>query len=143
LRKHLILVSSAFYEGSIHMRVLCMILLAALSFPNITLASSGSIVIGGTWQIQEEERAYIATLDESGNGTYTWQDGRITTTELSDGQWRGTWQQPGNDREGGFEIVLAPDGATASGKWWYTRVGKQAIPSGEWGGNFIWTRVTP
>jgi hypothetical protein len=125
------------------MSILRVILLSALSLPIAIAFAAETMDVGGTWEIQEEERSYVATLDPAGNGTYTWQDGQITTTEFLDGRWRGTWRQPGNDREGGFEVVLAPDRTTARGKWWYTRVGRQAIPPGEWGGDFTWTRVAP
>jgi hypothetical protein len=99
--------------------------------------------LSGNWEIQEEERSYVATLDADGSGTYTWQNGQITTTSLADGRWQGTWQQPGNDREGGFEVLLSADRSRAEGKWWYTRVGQQIIPPGEWGGDFTWKRLSP
>ncbi|MDQ6735306.1 MAG: hypothetical protein M3Z35_14505, partial [Nitrospirota bacterium] len=58
--------------------------------------------------------------------------------------WEGVWQQSGNDREGGFEVRLSEDGMTASGTWWYTRVGNRSnIPSRQWGGGYRWKRVTP
>ena len=40
--------------------------------------------MAGVWEIQEEERTYEATLDEKGNGPYTWKEGRIQTTEFID-----------------------------------------------------------
>jgi hypothetical protein len=98
--------------------------------------------LSGDWEIQEEERSYIATLDRDGNGSYTWQNGQITTTAYSDNRWQGIWQQPGNDREGGFDVMLSDDGTSAKGTWWYTRVGQQMIPPGEWGGDFTWKRHT-
>ncbi|HEX9759060.1 MAG TPA: hypothetical protein VGB26_14890 [Nitrospiria bacterium] len=98
--------------------------------------------LSGQWEIQEEERTYLATLDRNGNGSYTWQNGRIMTTGFSDRLWKGTWHQTGNDREGGFEILLSEDGVEAEGVWWYTRVGIQYnIPPKEWGGSFIWSRT--
>lgn len=118
--------------------MLC-VLSAALSLP----AMAAPVDLSGTWDIHEEERSYIATLDQKGNGSYNWQNGSITTTAFLDGRWQGTWQQPGNDREGGFEILLSQDRTKAEGKWWYTRVGQQIIPPGEWGGNFTWTRQAP
>jgi hypothetical protein len=99
--------------------------------------------LSGNWEIQEEERSYVATLDGDGTGTYTWQNGQITTTSFADGRWQGTWQQPGNDREGGFEVLLSADRSHAEGKWWYTRVGQQIIPPGDWGGDFTWKRLSP
>ena len=99
--------------------------------------------LSGEWEIEEEERSYIATLDASGNGTYTWQNGEIATTSFLDGRWHGTWRQTGNDRDGGFEVLLSMDGSRAEGRWWYIRVGKQSVPAGEWGGPFVWKRLSP
>jgi ketosteroid isomerase-like protein len=110
-----------------------------------TQASSvaNSIDLNGDWEVQEEDRTYRAHLDLRGNGTYTWQGGRITTTGFAGKRWMGTWQQPGNDREGKFEIVLSQDGAGASGRWWYTRVGTRTnIPPGI-GGSYHWKRLFP
>jgi hypothetical protein len=101
-------------------------------------------VLGGEWEIQEEDKSYKATLDAKGNGTYTWQGGTMTTTRFHDSLWEGTWQQAGNDREGGFEVLLSEDGRQAKGVWWYTRVGDKAnIPPRQWGGPYTWTRLTP
>jgi hypothetical protein len=99
--------------------------------------------LSGEWDIQEEERAYRAILNRDGNGTYTWQNGRITTTGFADRKWQGTWHQSGNDREGGFELLLSEDGAQAKGVWWYTRVGeKNNIPPRQWGGTYELKRVS-
>ncbi len=98
--------------------------------------------VAGEWEIQEEDKSYKATLDKGGNGPYTWQDGRITTLSIADRKWQGTWQQPGNDREGGFELLLSEDGMEAKGVWWYTRVGdRKNIPARQWGGNYAWKRL--
>ena len=100
--------------------------------------------LSGDWDIHEEERSYRATLDRNGNGTYTWQNGKIITTEFTDQRWQGTWQQFGNDREGGFEVLLSEDGTEAKGVWWYTRVGdRKNIPPRQWGGSYHWTRLPP
>ena len=102
--------------------------------------------LSGEWDILEveDDKRYKATLDRNGNGPYTQQDGRFTTTKIADRLWQGTWQQPGNDREGGFELLLSEDGAHAKGVWWYTRVGNQKnIPPREHGGTYRWTRLTP
>ncbi len=102
--------------------------------------------VSGEWDITEVEdnKHYRATLDAQGNGPYTWQGGRIVTTELHGRRWRGTWAQPGNDREGGFEVVLSEDGTEAKGIWWYTRVGmKDNIPPRQHGGTYVWTRHMP
>ena len=105
-------------------------------------AAVAGVDLSGDWEVQEEERSYVATLDAHGNGTYTWQNGGITTTSFAENRWRGTWRQDGNDREGGFDVLLSADGTRAEGKWWYTRVGQQIIPPEEWGGNFTWKRLS-
>lgn len=107
-----------------------------------TESSAAMPSVSGEWEIQEEDKSYKATLDRSGNGTYTWQSGRITTAELAGRRWQGTWQQTGNDREGGFEILLSEDGNEAKGVWWYTRVGDRTnIPPRQWGGSYVWKRL--
>ncbi|MDX1412136.1 MAG: hypothetical protein R3351_08255, partial [Nitrospirales bacterium] len=83
---------------------------------------------------------YPLTLDQQGKGTYEWQEGRFETTSLSNGIWKGTWHQEGNDREGGFELQLHPDLQSATGNWWYTRIGKDQDPL-EPGGSFSLRRV--
>ena len=104
--------------------------------------SGGTVDLSGEWEIQEEERSYRTVLDRQGNGTYTWQNGRIVTTSFADRKWEGTWQQTGNDREGGFEVLLSVDGMQAQGVWWYTRVGdKNNIPPRQWGGPYVWKRI--
>ncbi len=96
----------------------------------------------GKWEIQEEDKAYQATLDAQGNGPYTWQEGQIRTEKVTDRLWSGTWHQKGNDREGGFEVLLSKDGQTAQGVWWYLRVGKQKnIPPREWGGKYQFKKL--
>ena len=107
-------------------------------------ADQVTVDLSGEWEINEEDKSYKATLDHSGNGTYSWQNGRITTTAFSDRKWQGTWHQAGNDREGGFDILLSEDGKEAKGVWWYSRVGdKQNIPPRQWGGSYLWKRLTP
>ncbi len=96
----------------------------------------------GRWEIQEEDKSYTATLDPLGNGTYTWKNGTIKTLEFIDGNWKGTWHQSGNDREGGFEVLLTEDGKQAEGVWWYTRVGdNDNIPAKKFGGDYLWVRL--
>jgi hypothetical protein len=102
--------------------------------------------LSGDWEILEveDDKRYKATLDQSGNGPYTQHGGRFTTTRFSDRLWQGTWQQPGNDREGGFELLLSEDGTQAKGIWWYSRVGSHKnIPPREHGGTYVWKRTTP
>jgi hypothetical protein len=101
------------------------------------------IDLTGEWEIQEEDKAYQATLDAKGNGPYTWQDGRIQTEKVVDRLWSGTWHQKGNDREGGFEVLLSEDGKTAEGAWWYLRVGTHKnIPSRLEGGTYKIQRLS-
>jgi hypothetical protein len=110
----------------------------------INVAESHKPDLSGEWEIQEEDKSYTATLDPAGNGPYTWQSGRIVTREFTDQKWHGTWHQSGNDREGAFEVLLSDDGTEARGVWWYTRVGdKNNIPPRQWGGSYVWKRLTP
>lgn len=98
--------------------------------------------MSGTWEIHEEDKTYHAVLDASGNGSYTWQQGMLITSHISNGHWEGMWHQAGNDREGGFEVRLSEDGMTAQGRWWYTRVGSRGnIPPRQWGGDYRLKRV--
>lgn len=100
--------------------------------------------LSGDWEIEEEDKTYKATLDKAGNGTYTHKGGMLKTTGYANRLWQGTWQQPGNDREGGFEVLLSEDGKEAKGIWWYSRVGDHKnIPPREHGGNYSWKRLTP
>jgi ketosteroid isomerase-like protein len=101
--------------------------------------------LSGEWDILEVEdnKTYKATLDKSGNGPYTQHGGRFVTTKFEDRLWQGTWHQSGNDREGGFEVLLSEDGLSAKGVWWYSRVGdKNNIPPRQWGGSYVWKRIT-
>jgi ketosteroid isomerase-like protein len=102
--------------------------------------------LSGEWDIVEvdNDKHYKATLDKAGNGPYSQHGGQFVTTKFADRLWQGTWQQPGNDREGGFELLLSEDGLQAKGIWWYTRVGSQKnIPPREHGGTYEWKRLTP
>lgn len=102
--------------------------------------------LSGEWDVLEveDDKRYKATLDKHGNGPYTQHGGRFTTTKIADRLWQGTWHQPGNDREGGFELLLSEDGTQAKGVWWYTRVGTHKnIPPREHGGTYLWKRLTP
>jgi hypothetical protein len=111
-----------------------------------TAPSSTAPDLSGEWDILEveDDKHYKATLDKHGNGPYTQHDGRFVTTKFADRLWQGTWQQPGNDREGGFEVLLSEDGTQANGIWWYTRVGTHKnIPPREHGGTYQWKRLTP
>ena len=117
--------------------------------PRTVTSSVGQSVVpdlSGEWEILEveDDKRYKATLDKAGNGPYTQHDGRFVTTKYADRLWQGTWQQPGNDREGEFELLLSEDGTQAKGVWWYSRVGTQKnIPPREHGGTYLWQRLTP
>jgi hypothetical protein len=107
-------------------------------------SAAHGVDLSGEWEIHEEDKSYKATLDASGNGPYTHQGGTITTTTFDDRKWQGTWRQTGNDREGGFDLLLSEDGSEARGVWWYTRVGDRSnIPPRQWGGTYHWKRLTP
>lgn len=112
----------------------------------IAASVSSAPNLSGEWEILEveDDKRYKAMLDKAGNGPYTQHGGRFTTTSFADRLWQGTWQQPGNDREGGFELLLSEDGTQAKGVWWYTRVGTHKnIPPREHGGSYQWKRLTP
>jgi hypothetical protein len=109
-----------------------------------TAQLSSTSDLSGEWDILEveDDKHYQATLDKAGNGPYTQHGGRFVTTKFADRLWQGTWQQPGNDREGGFELLLSEDGTQAKGVWWYSRVGTQKnIPPREHGGTYLWKRL--
>ena len=102
--------------------------------------------LSGEWEILEveDDKRYRATFDRNGNGPYTQHGGRFTTNQVMNRLWQGTWQQPGNDREGGFEVLLSEDGTEAKGIWWYSRIGAQKnIPPREHGGTYHWKKVAP
>ncbi len=106
--------------------------------------SSETPDLSGEWDIEEEDKSYRATLDKTGNGKYTHKGGTLTTTGYANRLWQGTWQQPDNDREGGFEVLLSEDAKEARGIWWYSRVGTHKnIPPREHGGTYTWKRLTP
>lgn len=112
----------------------------------VSNASSTMPDLSGEWDILEveDDKRYKATLDKNGNGPYTQHGGRFVTTKFADRIWQGTWHQPGNDREGGFELLLSEDGTQAKGVWWYTRVGTHKnIPPREHGGTYLWKRIAP
>ena len=117
--------------------------------PRTVASSTGQpavLDLSGEWDILEveDDKRYKATLDKAGNGPYTQHGGRFVTTKYADRLWQGTWQQPGNDREGEFELLLSEDGAQAKGVWWYSRVGNQKnIPPREHGGTYLWKRLPP
>ena len=98
--------------------------------------------LGGEWEWQDDATVQRIALDKNGNGAYKWQDGHIVTTSIADGRWEGIWHQEGNDREGGFEVLLGGTATEAEGTWWYTRIGSRVIPAREQGGSFRMKRVS-
>ena len=96
--------------------------------------------LAGSWAYEEGSASYQVNLDQEGKGEYDWKKGRFRTTSLSNGVWKGTWHQEENDREGGFELQLQSDLQLASGRWWYTRIGKDQEPL-EPGGDFTLRRI--
>lgn len=108
-----------------------------LSFPALAFD------VGGVWEVVEEERTYQATVDGTGNGTYTWQNGVIFNSKIEGTRWSASWKQSGNDRDGGFTVELSADGTSATGRWWYSRVGTQVIPDPDFGGGFTWRKLSP
>src|SRR3989338_4536969 len=99
--------------------------------------------VSGVWDVAEEERTYQVTVDMTGNGTYNWQNGVIYGSKIEGTRWSGLWKQSGNDREGGFTVELSADGASARGRWWYSRVGTQVIPDPDFGGDYTWRKLSP
>jgi predicted small lipoprotein YifL len=97
-------------------------------------------VLAGEWEY-EDGGAIVLRLDEQGNGTYAFKDGRFETLQLSGKTWIGKWYQKENDREGGFLVNLSADSAEGDGTWWYERIGANTSPS-EKGGTFHLTRKT-
>jgi hypothetical protein len=95
-------------------------------------------VLAGEWDY-EDGAVVTLTLDEQGNGTYPWKDGRFETRSLSDHTWQGMWFQSENDREGGFTVQLSPDFSDGEGQWWYTKIGADQTPTQK-GGAFHLSR---
>jgi hypothetical protein len=95
-------------------------------------------VLAGEWDY-EDDVVVTVTLDEQGNGTYPWKDGRFETRSLSDHTWQGIWFQRENDREGAFTVLFSPDFSNGEGHWWYTRIESDRAPT-EKGGTFRFTR---
>jgi len=96
--------------------------------------------LSGVWEYQEGGVVYELVLDEKGNGSYDWHEGYFRTESFSENRWVGTWHQPGNDREGGYEAFLSEDGQLAEGRWWYTRIGNEENPD-TGGGYFLLRRL--
>lgn len=103
------------------------------------LASDRSILVG-EWDY-EDGGTVVLRLDEQGNGTYAFKDGRFETHHFDGQSWSGKWYQRENDRDGGFQITLSADRSEGEGTWWYDRIGANTSPS-EKGGTFHLSRKT-
>ena len=97
-------------------------------------------VLAGEWEY-EDGGAVVLRLDDQGNGTYAFKDGRFETIQLNGRTWIGKWSQKENDREGGFLVNLSADSVEGDGTWWYERIGADRSPSKK-GGTFHLTRKT-
>lgn len=91
-------------------------------------------VLAGEWEY-EDGATVMLRLDNQGNGTYPFKDGRFETSRLLDHTWVGTWFQKENDREGGFSVKLSEDYSEGQGTWWYVRIGADRRPTQK-GGTF-------
>lgn len=100
-----------------------------------SLPTKENTVLAGEWEYEEDGVVVPLRLDRFGNGTYDFKDGRFRTDLLSGHRWSGAWAQRENDREGGFEITLSPDYKEGEGRWWYTRIEREAAPKKS-GGRF-------
>lgn len=97
-------------------------------------------VLAGEWEY-EDGAAVTLRLDEAGNGTYPYKDGRFETLRLQGYTWVGMWHQKENDREGGFAVNLSKDYTEGDGTWWYTRIGPDRAPAKK-GGTFHLSKRT-
>lgn len=91
-------------------------------------------VLAGEWEY-EDGAVVTLQLDEQGNGTYPYKDGRFETILLDGQTWMGRWSQKENDREGGFTVRLSRDQTEGEGTWWYVRIGTDRAPAQK-GGTF-------
>ena len=104
------------------------------------LSSGDRSVLAGEWEY-EDGGVVVLRLNDQGNGTYAFKDGRFETVQLNGRTWIGKWSQKENDREGGFLVHLSADSVEGEGTWWYERIGANTSPS-EKGGTFHLTRKT-
>lgn len=108
---------------------------------SVDLSADDRSVLAGEWEY-EDGAAIILRLDEQGNGTYSYKDGRFETTHFSDKTWMGKWYQKENDREGGFSVKLSKDRSEGQGTWWYVRIGADHTPTQK-GGTFHLSKKSP
>lgn len=111
------------------------------SAPHVPISSGTTDdrrLLAGEWEY-EDGAVVTLTLDERGNGTYSWKEGRFETTVLADHTWNGMWFQKENDREGEFSVKFSSDFSEGDGRWWYTRIGTDHAPKQQ-GGTFHLSR---
>ena len=106
--------------------------------PPVSTVADDRRVLAGQWEY-EDGAVVILSLDEDGNGTYPWMEGRFETTALDDHTWQGLWFQEENNREGGFTVKFSHDFSEGEGRWWYTRIGEDSAPNQK-GGTFRLSR---
>lgn len=106
-----------------------------LSADSVTDEEQVFSILAGSWEYEEGAAVVPLEIDRGGVGIYPYKGGRLITDSLDDHRWRGRWHQTENDREGGFEVSLAPDFSEGDGRWWYTRIGGNTSPA-EKGGTF-------
>lgn len=131
--------------GLVAFAVLLSITGCAQNEPILPVASSHAVdsdrsVLAGEWQY-EDGAVVTLRLDEQGNGSYAWKEGRFETTRLDDHTWVGKWYQRENDREGGFVVKLSADYTEGDGTWWYIRIGNDRAPAQK-GGSFHLSKRT-
>ncbi len=99
-------------------------------------------VLAGEWEY-EDGAVVVLRLDEKGNGTYPYKDGRFETSRLDGHTWVGKWYQRENDREGGFTVILSEDYTEGDGTWWYDRIGTDSAPLQKGGTFHLSKRMSP
>jgi hypothetical protein len=99
--------------------------------------------LAGDWDVDENGIIVPLAMDPLGFGRYEWQQGTIETNYFDGRIWRGLWNQPGNDRNGGFEVRLSDDRNRAEGQWWYLRIGEEHYNAKAKGGAIALDRITP
>jgi hypothetical protein len=88
------------------------------SLPSTSGIPQDRRVLAGEWDY-EDGAVVTLTLDEQGNGSYPWKDGRFVTHSLS--------------------VQFSPDFSDGEGQWWYTRIEDDRAPTQK-GGTFRLTR---
>lgn len=121
------------------------VLLSACAAPRVSTVPARPAPVSifdpaGDWEYVDRGQSILLSLDAEGSGDYAWKEGRIITTAIEGSTWTGIWQQPANDREGGFELTLSSDRQRADGVWWYTRIGENTDPERK-GGEFSLIRL--